>query len=92
MDDALNERYEQPTDKPRQSVGASGEKSGRPASSDERSGRVTARTLFRWRGRLMLSSRPTHLLGGVVPAPFHDVPRRPLLPPDIDDPKAAERE
>ena len=41
---------------------------------------------LRWRGRLMLTSgSPRHLLGGGLPAPYHDRPRRPLLPPSIED-------
>ena len=57
-----------------------------PAYAVTAGGMVPRTRLLRWRSRLLVTSRPTQLLGGAVPAPFHDVPRRPLIPPDIDDP------
>ena len=49
---------------------------------------ISGERLARWRARLLVPSRPRHLLGGALPAPFRDKPRRALLPPDLDDPQA----
>ena len=59
----------------------------RNVTADERLFRVTGAPLPRWRSRLLLTARPRHLLGGSVPRPYEDKPRRQLLPPDIDDPQ-----
>ncbi len=64
-----------------------GERAG--AEPDDRPWRLSGKALPRWRERLLLTSRPRHLLGGRVPAPFHDKPRRALLPTEIDDPEAS---
>ena len=57
-----------------------------PADAETAGGMVPRTRVPRWRSRLLVTSSPTQLLGGAVPAPFQDVPRRPLIPPDIDDP------
>ena len=56
-----------------------------PAAEPPKSA-LSGAPLFRWRSRLLLTSKPGQVLSGMVPTPYHDVPRRPLLPPDLNDP------